>query len=669
MGIGATGFNPTVNNTTSTLKTSVVQDTQNLEQLNSTITTTADTAAQLKADGENSTDEEKATNLLNQKKILEDLINILTQKANILQQQIEGEQAELERLSGVYEQETANLQELEEQFDSNQKKLADLNEEIAYTQDAEQKRFEGKISDITDAAINEYDPEKDGDDFNAFLSKRMSSVGIYTYSALDSLNSDASKLANDTNGLLGDIKNQAGVVRNLAAEITSHKNIVTGLQADLQATNGEIETNNAQLSTVKTELNKLTGAGLSGAELLAQISDAEKALVKDNNIDLTETFEDGSPKYVIARGQDDKYHIYQMDGPNSEGATSLARQFGKTGGGLRGSDIVPSGSGYMRNIQSTGDAQGRAVYSLSCVNEDLTDGEACSEQKCYCTCSPLSFDVDGDGIHTTSGTVKYDIDGDGILDTVNNSAEWVLAFDKDGNGIAGENGSELFGDNTDLDGDGVKDGYANGFEALKALAQKEGLVGANGGVLNADDLKVLQDKYGLVMTQGYGGEAKSLADLGITEINLSSSNDTNLTKNFDGRHNDIMTQEGATFKVNGQTREYADVWNAKLDSNDAADAGKMSERMAAALSFDVDAFNLDYSLGFLNKSDALEAVDARLRNVDFDKIIVDGISDARVQQSAKQAADEIQERLMESRQPENEEEDEDFMDFQKKKLK
>ena len=74
------------------------------------------------------------------------------------------------------------------------------------------------------------------------------------------------------------------------------------------------------------------------------------------------------------------------------------------------------------------------------------------------------------------------------MDRINDSADAVLVFDKDGDGISGKDGSECFGNNTDLDGDGKADGYKDGFEALKALAQKFGLVnGEDDNVLDEND--------------------------------------------------------------------------------------------------------------------------------------------------------------------------------------
>ena len=611
-------------------------------------------------------DTDDLQSLLAKKDEIEGIIAQLKTSVQNLEQWRDAEQEILNELNNKYQTEVQKLEEKQNQFDQNQKNLGDLNEEILATQQYETKRYEGKISDITSEAINEYNPAKHGDDFNAFLNDKLSGVGIYAYSGLDSLNSEAASLANQTNGLLDEIKSQTNVVRELTSTMHEHKSLIESLNGKISAINTNIEVQETNLGIVNEAIAKLVpGAGLTPAEVLASVSEEEMNLAKSLNIDLTETYENGNPRYVFAMGADEKFHIYEMDESGTSG-TTLARQFGKDTGGLRGSDIVPSGSGYMRNARDVdGSEGGRAVYSFSSINEDWTDGETCCKPKCYCTCSPLSFDVDGDGVKTSSETVKYDIDGDGILDTVNNSAEWVLAFDKDGNGIAGENGSELFGDNTDLDGDGKKDGYKNGFEALKALAQKEGLVGPNGGVLDAKGLKFLEEKYGLVMTKGYGGEAKSLSDLGITEINLSNS-DTKLTKNFDGRHNDIMTQEGATFKVNGQTREYADIWNAKLDEADI-NKDKTPRIDIENKAFDIDSINFDFGNKLINQTKSLDAVFANKGEVDYRGILSESkiatkVAQSRINYDTETETDTVQ-------NTETEQQDNDFISFQKKKIK
>jgi len=172
--------------------------------------------------------------------------------------------------------------------------------------------------------------------------------------------------------------------------------------------------------------------------------------------------------------------------------------------------------------------------------------------------TPLTFDLNGDGVKTSDKLIQYDINGDGKLDTINDVADGTLSI------RGGKDGKDLFGNNTDLDGDGKADGFKNGFEALKALASKEGLInGKDDMKLDAADLKVLEDKYQFGMkTEGYNSKEKSLAEVGITEINLGTTEEVQEKANFDGRNNDVLTQAGATFEINGKEREYADVLHA-----------------------------------------------------------------------------------------------------------
>jgi len=177
------------------------------------------------------------------------------------------------------------------------------------------------------------------------------------------------------------------------------------------------------------------------------------------------------------------------------------------------------------------------------------------------TCSPLTFDLNGDGVKTSGSSVQYDIDGDGKIDTINDVDDATLSI------RGGKDGKDLFGDNTDLDGDGEADGFANGFDALKALAEKEGLInGKNDMVLDSNDIKILENKYQFGMkTSGYNSAIKTLESLGITEINLGNTDEVSTKDNFDGRGNSLMEQAGATFKINGKDREYADVWHSIQD--------------------------------------------------------------------------------------------------------
>ena len=435
-------------------------------------------------------------------------------------------------------------------------------------------------------AMSIYNQEEDGD-WNEFLAGYLekADTGSSKTSALMNLFSKADFMETNLNYLGAKLSQQENVVKNTAADLDT---VTDGIKN----TEAAKETTTDALNKAQTDLNQA---------VLNLVSEAEMNLAEENNLDLTEQLPDGRPRYIFAKGkQDGQYHIYDMSCN-----ASLARQYGKDDGGLRGDDIVPSGNGYINSyspMEGCSEGGEEVFYLTPC-------GTMETEFATYTTSSPLSFDLNGDGVKTSNKVVDFDIDGDGKVDKINDSADAVLVFDKDGDGISGADGSECFGDNTDLDGDGVKDGYADGFEALKALAQREGLInGTDDNTLDAADLKYLEDNFGLKMkTGGYNSEAQSLADIGITEINLAQTNETTLEDNFDGNGNQLMTQQGATFKVNGETREYADIWHRKLDETPAAgEKSNIFEGSSSALSFDASKTTNKVEI---NKREADEAIE------------------------------------------------------------
>lgn len=172
--------------------------------------------------------------------------------------------------------------------------------------------------------------------------------------------------------------------------------------------------------------------------------------------------------------------------------------------------------------------------------------------------SPLAFDLDGDGIRTRANRVAFDIDGDGAIDHIHDAADGVLSI------RGGKDGRDLFGNHTDLDGDGRADGYRDGFEALRALSLKAGVIDPASGDLKLDakDLELLEQRYGLAMKNGYRGAGHSLRSLGVEEIDLSDKKPVRWA-NFDGRGNDLTIQEGADFVHAGVRKQYADIWHHK----------------------------------------------------------------------------------------------------------
>ena len=480
--------------------------------------------------------------------------------------------------------EQRKLEMYSREYDDYQMKLDKLNSEILLEQGRAEEEFNDSMSNLVNKVVNEYDPKEHGDNFNAYFERKMSEQGYPTFAVLDTLNFQAKNVSNNASAVLFNIRSQSSVVASAksAADIanstlTSVTNNLNNVITEINTNNSQIESLQGTLATKQTRKAEVTQEiakirpieekkDLLASEILEKISEKEKCFAKELGWDLREC--------IVALGLDNQFHIYNPKVTDVGWALCSTRAyFLKTQGfaySQESYNITPVGSGalmlYQEFAADDETKNGRPIYRFNCVNEDWTDGEVCESAGCYMTCTPLAFDVEHDGITTTKETINYDIDGDGRVDIVNDSADWVLAFDKDKDGIAGENGSELFGDNTDLDGDGVKDGYKDGFAALKALAEKEGLIDNIDRKLNEADLKLLSEKYGLTMKKGYQGETKNFDELRITEINLSTVDFSVFHKNFDGRNNDLLTQSGATFVVNGKTSEYADILNSKKAS-------------------------------------------------------------------------------------------------------
>jgi hypothetical protein len=185
---------------------------------------------------------------------------------------------------------------------------------------------------------------------------------------------------------------------------------------------------------------------------------------------------------------------------------------------------------------------------------------------------PLVFDLKGDGVKTTVGKVLFDLYGHGKADKTQwmselDAGSGILVFDAKGTGRSGKDGSEVFGDRTDLTGVGRPTGFANGFEALLGLTAKaldEGVLHrdvVDTGVLDAAALAALEKAYGLkIKVGGFNSKPISLAQAGVDAISLSGA-PTQRAADFDGQLNDVLVQPGAVFKRrDGSTGTYMNVW-------------------------------------------------------------------------------------------------------------
>jgi hypothetical protein len=147
---------------------------------------------------------------------------------------------------------------------------------------------------------------------------------------------------------------------------------------------------------------------------------------------------------------------------------------------------------------------------------------------------PLVLDLDRDGVLETTGipapgtagtTVFFDLDADGIRTAVGWVApdDGLLVLDRNGNGLI-DNGRELFGDATPLNGNGTLDlaaGIAaHGFQALdKEDTNRDGIVSAADA--RFANLRMWRDLNRDGVSQA--GELTTLATEGIVSITVAST--------------------------------------------------------------------------------------------------------------------------------------------------
>ncbi len=183
--------------------------------------------------------------------------------------------------------------------------------------------------------------------------------------------------------------------------------------------------------------------------------------------------------------------------------------------------------------------------------------------------SPLIFDLTGRGFCLHGGhRVGIDLDGDGqeelISDLDDDIGLLVIAPDPEATGEA----AAFFGDRSDLSRWGVsaprQDGaWDDGFMALRALVEHLAMLRPDKQYLDVEDITRLQDTVGLRMrVGGIRGREVLLTDLGISRIDLGSAEDTQRIEDasIDAIGNRFMRQEGATFVIDGEVRDYVDIW-------------------------------------------------------------------------------------------------------------
>ncbi|MBU1287914.1 MAG: hypothetical protein KJ871_09340 [Alphaproteobacteria bacterium] len=156
----------------------------------------------------------------------------------------------------------------------------------------------------------------------------------------------------------------------------------------------------------------------------------------------------------------------------------------------------PGGSAYIQGMKEVLDA----IYTVA-YGEDAPHAD------------PLILDFDGDGLELSalsSVSPYFDTDGDGFAERTGwtYGGDGFLALDANSDGIIND-GSELFGD-----------ADSTGFEELATYdLNLDGVIDASDAVFGS--LRVWRDDNGDAVTDA--GELLTLADLGITAINLPAA--------------------------------------------------------------------------------------------------------------------------------------------------
>ncbi|MDD3150468.1 MAG: hypothetical protein PHV68_06500 [Candidatus Gastranaerophilales bacterium] len=172
---------------------------------------------------------------------------------------------------------------------------------------------------------------------------------------------------------------------------------------------------------------------------------------------------------------------------------------------------------------------------------------------------PLVFDMDGDGVEATAG-MGVDINGDGIADGAATGGDKMLAMgDLNGNGVI--DGEEVFGDQTINPFTGEKLNAANGFEALRLIAEEaESRTGINVIENGVVSIQALNEAFGKFENLALG----LISDGNITELEslggIASVDVENYTEHEDGGTDTEHLQRGTFTDIFGNVHQVDDVW-------------------------------------------------------------------------------------------------------------
>ena len=218
-----------------------------------------------------------------------------------------------------------------------------------------------------------------------------------------------------------------------------------------------------------------------------------------------------------------------------------------------------------KKIDCFAELMGSGVYPiLSVVRRSMKSVLSKIDAASKAKVDPLILDLDGDGynVETKEDGAYFDLDGNGFAERLNwTKRDGFLCLDLNGNGSI-DSGAELFGDNTVLaDGTLAK----NGFEALAQYdTNGDGVIDAGDSIF--DSLRVWIDADGNGKSEE--GELRTLAELGISSINLSHEISTETT----GTEAAIGNEATFTY-ADGTVSKIGELWVSKdlFDTIEAAD--------------------------------------------------------------------------------------------------
>ncbi len=173
--------------------------------------------------------------------------------------------------------------------------------------------------------------------------------------------------------------------------------------------------------------------------------------------------------------------------------------------------------------------------------------------------SPIIVDFNRDGkVSATSGNTGVDVDGNGIADGAATGGDKMLAM-SDLNGNGSIDGSEVFGDQTVSPFTGEKINAANGFEALKVIAQQaEQYTGTkcySNGQVDLQALKAALATVGVNLGFISENNTTELEDLAhVAALNVDDYSEVDATG--DAQHR----QQGSYVDTDGNTYGADDVW-------------------------------------------------------------------------------------------------------------